>query len=713
MRRFQTKFLLGLALLAGPELLAQNALHFDGTDDKMNCGTSSQVNVGGTAFSIEAWVYANAWPKNIFEGSIVLKENNSTNGGFMLRAGDNGRVGFGMGAGNNGAWSEINTASSHLSLNTWHHLAATYDGTYMRLYVDGTQVDSLATTINVSAGNSIPLTVGYHPTYGRYWSGKIDEVRLWNHTLSKAEINAHKDEEFCAPQSGLRAYYKMNQGNAGGNNTGITSVTDLSGFNNSATLTGFAMSGSTSNWVSGASLDRDSVTHHDTLTNCGGFFDPKIPASYTKSGIYTHYLKTPMGCDSVLVRHITILQKTQSSFNMQVCDSFQGPAGAWYTTSGTYQDVLTNAAGCDSTITLYLKVGTDTGYVDTTVCYTYQTPAGNFLSTPGTHFAVINSSQGCDSVIRIDLSIRGSSSRSIQLEYCDSVQSPSGKYWIKSDGIYKDTLVTQYGCDSLLSITAIGLKTYMTLSAAQCDPYTTPKGQVLTQSGTYYDTLINRRFCDSVITIHFTRYEPSYDTTDLFGCRSVLSVNGVDVFTTSGTYQTTLVNHNGCDSLVTMHVTVHNVTAGIQDDGTFLSATVPNATYRWLNCDNNLSVIPNETGQTFTPSVFGTYAVEITEMTCMDTSECLFFSGTGLNNLQDIGVRIYPNPASAGITVQSDRELTEVWISLYTTTGVRVWTEKHERFSQEHYDPTLPAGVYFLRLESREGSYIQKLIWQP
>jgi len=69
---------------------------------------------------------------------------------IMLRAGSGGKLGFGIGAGTNTGWYEINTSTSVLSLNTWHHVAATYDGSKLRAYVDGNLVDSILEGIKIT-----------------------------------------------------------------------------------------------------------------------------------------------------------------------------------------------------------------------------------------------------------------------------------------------------------------------------------------------------------------------------------------------------------------------------------------------------------------------------------------------------------------------------------------------------------------------------------
>ena len=690
-------------------LPAQNALDFDGTNDAVNCGTGNTLNITGNALSIEAWIYPTAWKTQIFEGTIVIKENNSNNTGFMFRAGAGGKLNFALGSGT-GGWQELTTSNNVLDTGKWQHVVATYDGSKSRLYVDGVQVDSMSVSISIGSTSSTPLSIGYHPIYGRNWQGRIDEVRLWSKTLTLAEIKANERDEFCYTQSGLRAYYKFNHGTASGNNGNVTSLVDYSGNNNTGTLTNFALTGSSSNWVSGASLSRDSVNHSDTFVHCGNYFDPARSVLIKQSGVVNYLLKTSGGCDSILSRYYEILPLSSSSINAFACDSFVGPKGNAYYSSGTYIEKLSNAYGCDSTITLNLEIGVDTGQIDTTVCYNYLDPAGTNHTAGGSFFAKVQSAKGCDSLIAINLTVLSSSFSSQTIEFCHSLTSPSGKYTYTSPGAYYDTITSSLGCDSVLQLTLIDLSTFASINPAQCDPYTTPKGQVLTQSGTYNETLVNKRFCDSFLTINYTRYSPDSNGINLFGCRSVMSVNGIDEFQQSGTYRASFTNQYGCDSLITMVVTVHHVNKDLQDDGTHLSALSSSGTFRWLDCDANMDVIPNETNATFKPATFGTYAVEVTEMTCVDTSDCLNFHGTAIPQIGNDVLRIYPNPSTGSFVLESEAGLSGVTLKIFNSAGQLVMTKKLRDLSQAKIETNLVQGIYLLEVSSEQGIWRNKLV---
>ena len=72
-------------------------------------------------------------------------------------------------------------------MNTWSHLAVTYDGATMRLYVNGTQVSSQAQTGSITTSTN-PLQIGGDSIYGQYFQGMIDEVRIYNVALTPAQI---------------------------------------------------------------------------------------------------------------------------------------------------------------------------------------------------------------------------------------------------------------------------------------------------------------------------------------------------------------------------------------------------------------------------------------------------------------------------------------------------------------------------------------------
>ncbi len=244
---FLALFLCSYAFPVGAQLT--NALYFDGVDDHIDCGNNTSVNIIGNQITIEAWIYPTSWKSKVWEGNVINKEQNTPNHGYMLRVGDNGKLNFNLGNDQH-IWNELTSEPSLLSLNTWAHVAGTYNGSYQRIYINGVVVDSAS--LNISIARAIEtLNIGAHPRWNRNFKGIIDEVRIWNISRTTAEINQTMISELCGNETGLVAYYQFNQGVPGGNNMGITTLTDKTANGNDGILRGFTFGRGVSNWVYG------------------------------------------------------------------------------------------------------------------------------------------------------------------------------------------------------------------------------------------------------------------------------------------------------------------------------------------------------------------------------------------------------------------------------------------------------------------------------
>jgi hypothetical protein len=84
-------------------------------------------------------------------------------------------------------------------VNTWTHLASTYDGATLRLYLNGSQVASTATTGNIEVSGGV-LRIGGNAIWGEYFSGLIDEVRIYNRALTPAQIQTDMNTPIGNPE---------------------------------------------------------------------------------------------------------------------------------------------------------------------------------------------------------------------------------------------------------------------------------------------------------------------------------------------------------------------------------------------------------------------------------------------------------------------------------------------------------------------------------
>ena len=144
--------------------------------------------------------------------------------------------------------------------NAWNHIAVVLNGNSVTLYMNGVPIKgTLGYTPNIVSKN---FAIGSTDYPGRLFTGKIDEVRIWNVARTQAEIQANMYVRICSTANGLVAYYPLNQGIPGGNNAGVTVADDVTANNNNGTLNNFALTGQTSNWVEGTPGLSDSATFY-------------------------------------------------------------------------------------------------------------------------------------------------------------------------------------------------------------------------------------------------------------------------------------------------------------------------------------------------------------------------------------------------------------------------------------------------------------------
>ncbi len=135
-------------------------------------------------------------------------------------------------------------------------------------------------------------------------------------------------------------------------------------------------------------------------------------------------------------------------------------------------------------------------------------------------------------------------------------------------------------------------------------------------------------------------------------------------YTTSGIKTAVIPNAAGCDSTITINLTVNNIDVSVAQNGVTLSANTTTAIYQWLDCNNGKSIINGETNQSFTATKNGSYAVEITQNNCVDTSACNAINSVGiLENTFDNEITVYPNPTEGIVKIDLGAVFTEFMVN--------------------------------------------------
>lgn len=306
------------------------ALNFDGANDRVNLGNGITTALsGGTKVSVEAWVK----PSSVSGLGCIIGNYSTGTSGLQILLRRSGNSYYEFWVGNGGSWYNTNSVATP-SLNVWQHVAATWDGTVAKIYVNGvlsgTTTPAMSTLGNASNN---PVWLGSN-TINENFAGNIDEVRIWNVARTQCEINSYKNCEIPTASTGLLANYHFNQGLDASSNPTVTTLTDVSGSAYTGTLINLALTGSTSNWVAPGGVITGSVTPANltitvgsTVTNqviCSGnsttlngtgantyvwtggvingvSFSPTVTATYTVTGT-----NTLTGCFNTAIITVTV-----------------------------------------------------------------------------------------------------------------------------------------------------------------------------------------------------------------------------------------------------------------------------------------------------------------------------------------------------------------------------------------------------------------------
>ncbi len=286
---------------------------------------------------------------------------------------------------------------------------------------------------------------------------------------------------------------------------------------------------------------------------------------YSQSGIYSDTIRNATGADSIISLHLLVNPThTTQLFGYEICSggSFSF-AGRSLTAAGTYIDTLTSALGCDSIVTLYLLVNapvTKTLY-DTICSGSSFSFAGRSLTATGTYADTLVSGLGCDSIVTLHLLVNAPVMKTIFDTICSGGSFSFAGRTLSTPGIYYDTLQTIHGCDSIVSLNlTVNLTVSVNLYDTICSGNSfTFGGHILTTPGIYYDTLQTIHGCDSIVslnlTVNLTVSVNLYDTI----CSGNSFTFGGHIFTTPGIYKDTLQTDHGCDSIVILNLALHPI----------------------------------------------------------------------------------------------------------------------------------------------------------
>ena len=305
----------------------------------------------------------------------------------------------------------------------------------------------------------------------------------------------------------------------------------------------------------------DPIVTDLTETICQGLTYTVGTDVFDMTGMYTVVLQAENGCDSTVNLNLTVTDPPVSTTEVTICEGDSYTFNGFdYTVSGTYSDDLVTPEGCDSIATLVLSVtATITNTINPTICTgTVFSIGGDDLTTTGQYEYTFVSAAGCDSVVTVNLLVEDALINELTETICEGETFPVGGNNYATTGMYEDSFITAEGCDSIVRLDLTVIPTVFTsLTERIC------AGEVFNVGGTDYDasgifttTIPAASGCDSVITLNLTVVDIPDTPVSASICDGGTYSIGDSTYTVAGVYTIPLTSVDGCDSIIMLDLAV-------------------------------------------------------------------------------------------------------------------------------------------------------------
>lgn len=282
---------------------------------------------------------------------------------------------------------------------------------------------------------------------------------------------------------------------------------------------------------------------------------------------------------------------------------------------------------------------------------------------------------------------------------CDNDTYNFGGLVLNSTGQYIDTLSSIGGCDSIVTLDLeANNSSIVNLIDTICDGdlYFFSNMQ-LSQSGTYGFTVSNSVGCDSVVSLDLTVLEVDY-TINKSICYGTIYTFYDQSVSNPGTYFHAAPNPNGCDTLITLELTVEQFVLNVSQiaDTLFATGNSSGLTYQWIDCSDNSDIV-GATDSVFVPGVTGNYAVVITKGGCIKTSDCFMVDYTSIKKVNNDLIKIYPNPSENELfVIVVDAQVFNY--TIYDMNSRMVKEDKSISNNQMIGISNLESGIYLIKI---------------
>ena len=311
------------------------------------------------------------------------------------------------------------------------------------------------------------------------------------------------------------------------------------------------------------------------------------------AGTATYTTTNVADCDSVVTLTLVVNEPTTGDTTATICrgDLPYEWHGQILNTKGSATYTLTNAAGCDSVVTLTLTVQEPTMAAEETVSVCESALPYNWLdhyevNTAGIHRDTVYYTTGCDSVYyTLHLIVNQPTTGDTTATICrDELPYEWYGQTLNDAGTLTRVITNAAGCDSTITLTlVVNEPTAGDTTATICRgelPYEW-YGQTLNDAGKLTRVITNAAGCDSTITLTLVVNEPTAGDTTATICRGELPYEWYgQTLTQAGTTTHTLTNAAGCDSVVTLTLTVQEPTMAAEETVSVCESELP---YNWLD----------------------------------------------------------------------------------------------------------------------------------
>ena len=444
-----------------------------------------------------------------------------------------------------------------------------------------------------------------------------------------------------------------------------------------------------------ANFERAVYTQAISHTICEGNVYTENGFNVSEAGTYTRNLQTVNGCDSVVTLNLTVNTVASTNLTAAICE------GTTYTENGfnaseagTYTQNLQTVNGCDSTVTLNLTVNP---IIDTTITAaicegTTYTENGFNASDAGTYTQNLQTVNGCDSIVTLNLTVNPVESTTLSAAICEGTTYTENGFNVSEAGTYTQNLQTINGCDSIVTLTlTVNTVESTNLTAAICEGTTyTENGFNASEAGSYTQTLQTVNGCDSIVTLNLSVNPVASTTFTAAICEGEIYYENGFMASREGTHTQILQTENGCDSVVTLNLTVYPA-------------------YQM-----GIGVVIHE-GETYEEYGFnvneeGTYTQILQTVNGCDSIITLNVVLSSLDEVEanDIKVNVYPNPANSYTVLEVQGLKEAIPVYLFDIQG-RKLKEYIMNIGQETLRidlGDLPKGVYTITI----GNTTKKLI---